>query len=61
MLNAQDALGLWAEAMLDSGQAIPVPRSLAEIRTDAGVAPDLRRSMFTLIPLPENLRARAAE
>jgi hypothetical protein len=61
MLNAQEALGLWSEAMLESGRTIPSPRSLADLRADPETASDLRRHMVALIPFPDGLRSRAAE
>lgn len=33
MLNAPEALELWAEAMIESGQKLPPPRSLTELKT----------------------------
>jgi predicted RNase H-like HicB family nuclease len=61
MLNAQEALGLWAEAMQENDQTIPSPRSLTELRRDAEIARDLDRYMVALIPLLEGIRSRAAE
>ncbi|MGA2638672.1 type II toxin-antitoxin system HicB family antitoxin [Methylocella sp.] len=61
MLNAQEALELWAEAMLENGQNIPSPRSLTELKGDAEIARDLERYMVALIPFPDSLRSRAAE
>lgn len=61
MLNAGEALAMWAEAMLENGRAIPAPRSLTELRGDAEIGPDLNRYMVALIPFPGSLRSRAAE
>jgi predicted RNase H-like HicB family nuclease len=61
MLNAQEALGLWAEAMLESGENIPPARSLSELKDDAEIAHDLHRYMVALISLPDSARSRAAE
>jgi len=61
MLNAAEALELWAEAMIEGGQKIPPPRSLADLKADPGVAEDLARYMVALIPIPEGLRRHAAE
>jgi predicted RNase H-like HicB family nuclease len=33
MLNGPEALELWAEAMIESGQKLPPPRSLTELKT----------------------------
>ncbi len=59
--NAAEALELWAEAMIESGQKIPPPRSLTDLKADSDVAPDLANFMVALIPFPEGLRRRAAE
>ena len=61
MLNAEEALELWAGAMIESGQEIPPPRSLTDLKTDSEVAPDLANFMVALIPFPEGLRRHAAE
>jgi len=57
MLNAKEALELWGEAMLENGKNIPPPRSLAELKADSAIAPDLNRFMVALIPFPDSLRA----
>ncbi len=61
VLNAQEALGLWAEAMLEDGQNIPSPRSLTELRGDAEIARDINQYIVALIPFPDSFRSRAAE
>jgi hypothetical protein len=61
MHNAAEALELWAEAMIESGQTIPSPRSLTELRSDAEVAAELSRYMVALIPLPSSFWQDAAE
>jgi predicted RNase H-like HicB family nuclease len=61
MLNAAEALEFWAEAMIESGQEIPPPQSLGDLKADPEVALDLANFMVALIPFPENLRRRAAE
>ena len=62
MLNAQEALCLWAEAMLENGQNIPSPRSLTDLKADAEVAGDLQRYMIALIPFPDSpARARPSK
>ena len=53
MLNATEALELWAEAMIESGQKIPPPRSLTDLKADAEIAQDLARYMVALIPFPQ--------
>ncbi len=61
MLNAAEALELWAEAMIGSGQDIPSPRSLTDLKSDFEIAEDLRRGMAALIPFPAGLRRDAAQ
>jgi predicted RNase H-like HicB family nuclease len=61
MQNAAEALGLWAQAIIESGQTIPPARRLADLKADREVAQDLGRYMVALIPLPESLRQYAAE
>lgn len=61
MLNAAEALELWAEAMIENGQKIPAARSLTELKTDSEIAQDLARYMVALIPFPQGLRQHAAE
>jgi|HubBroStandDraft_6_1064221.scaffolds.fasta_scaffold1277878_1 predicted RNase H-like HicB family nuclease len=55
MVNAAEALELWAEAMIESGQKIPAARSLTELKVDSEVAEDLARYMVALIPFPQGL------
>lgn len=61
MLNAAEALELWAEAMSESGQSIPAPRTLTDLKADAEVADELQRYMVALIPFPTGLRQHAAQ
>ena len=61
MLNAGEALELWAGATIESGQKIPPPRSITDLKTDLEVAPDLANFMVALIPFPASLRRHAAE
>ncbi len=61
MLNAAEALELWAGAMIESGQQIPPPRSLTGLNADSEVAQDLANFMVALIPFPDGLRRHAAE
>ncbi len=60
MRNAADALELWAEAMIESGQTIPAARTLTSLKADAETAEDLRKYMVALIPFPEKLRQDVA-
>jgi hypothetical protein len=59
MTNAAEALELWAEAMIESDQKIPPPRSLIELRKDPEIAEGLRRYMVALIPFPIGLQHAA--
>ena len=61
MLNAAEALALWSEAMVESGQNIPAPRSLTDLKADPGIAQDLARYMVALIPFAPGLRRDVAE
>jgi predicted RNase H-like HicB family nuclease len=61
MLNAAEALELWAGAMLESRQKIPPPRSLTDLKADSEIAQDLARYMVALIAFPRGLRQHAAE
>ncbi len=60
-LNAAEALELWAEAMIESGQKIPAARSSTDLKADSGIAQDLARYMVALIPFPQGLHQHAAE
>ena len=61
MLNAAEALQLWAEAMVESGQKIPPPRSLTDLKADSEIAQDLAAFMVALIPFSLSLREPAAK
>lgn len=61
MTNAAEALELWAEAMIETGQRIPPPRSLTALRADPEVTEELDRYMVALIPFPAGLAQPAAE
>jgi predicted RNase H-like HicB family nuclease len=50
--NAQEALQLWAEDVLESGDALPKPRSIEVIRKDRDVARDLTDgAVLAIVPL----------
>jgi predicted RNase H-like HicB family nuclease len=60
MLNAREALGLYAEALHENGRAIPRPRTLTELKADPEAGADIDTYMVALIPLePETLRPAA--
>jgi hypothetical protein len=61
MLNAAEALELWAGAMIESVRKIPAARSLTELKADSEIAQDLSRFMVALIPFPQGLPQHAAE
>ena len=60
MLNAAEALELWAEVMIEMGQDIPVPRSLSDLKADAEVVEELRRHMVALVPFRASPRPQVA-
>jgi predicted RNase H-like HicB family nuclease len=61
LLNAQEALALYAEIASKEGRDLPRPRALSELRADPEVAPDLRDYMVALIPLNQGAMRPAAE
>ena len=61
ILNTAAALELWAEAMIESGQKIPPPRSMTDLKADSEIAQALATFMVALIPYPQGLRRHAAE
>jgi len=50
LTNAQEALQLWAGDALESGEALPKPRSIEVIRKDRDVARDLADGAALAIP-----------
>jgi predicted RNase H-like HicB family nuclease len=60
MLNARNAIALWADAHTRLARPIPPPRTVAELKADPEAAPDLDRYLLALIPL-EGVLAAAAE
>jgi predicted RNase H-like HicB family nuclease len=52
LVNAQEALQLWAEDALESRQALPGPRSIEVVRKDPDVARDLADgAALVIVPL----------
>jgi predicted RNase H-like HicB family nuclease len=50
--NAQEALQLWAEDAVNSGESLPKPRSIDAIRKDPEVARDLAEGgVLAVVPL----------
>lgn len=60
LLNATEALSLYADSLAREGQTLPSPRSVAALRDDPDVASDLRDHVVALIRY-EKHPARAAE
>ena len=58
--NAGEALAAYAEALAQDGRTLPAPRSLAALRDDPEVAPDLREHIVALVAVPADTM-RAAE
>lgn len=59
LLNAPEALMLYAESLAEENLPLPKPRTLSALRADPSVAEDLRDNLVALITLPA--RADAAE
>jgi predicted RNase H-like HicB family nuclease len=60
MLNAHEALALYAEAEAREGRALPSPRMISALKADPNVVPDLRDHMIALVELGTQ-GVRAAE
>jgi predicted RNase H-like HicB family nuclease len=60
LLNAEEALALYAEATAKEGRNLPRPRPLSELRDDPGAAADLKDHMVALVAL-RTAAAQAAE
>jgi predicted RNase H-like HicB family nuclease len=58
--NAAEAVTLYAEALAKDGRPLPVPRSIAALRSDPTVAPDIRDHVVALVS-PSVDAAHAAE
>ena len=61
LVNAQEALALYAESIGKDGRRLPPPRTLSELKADPDVASDLQDYMVALIPLNPGLLRPAAE
>jgi predicted RNase H-like HicB family nuclease len=53
MLNAAEAIGLYAEAIEKDGKSLPAPRTLAELRDDPTFADDVKGNLVALVPTGE--------
>jgi predicted RNase H-like HicB family nuclease len=60
LINAEEALVIYAEAEAKEGRDIPPPRPLSELRDDPATAADLRDHMVALVAL-RPAAAHAAE
>jgi len=60
LLNAGEALSLYAESLAKEGRSLPAPRSVSSLREDPEVAPDMRDHVVALIAYRESA-AHAAE
>lgn len=59
MLNAREAVSVWADALIEGGRSMPIPRSLAELKQDPVTAADINAFMVALIPYDVPLRSAA--
>lgn len=59
LLNAPEALELYAEGQVAEGKPLPRPRTLTELRRDPSVAEDIKNYMVAIVEYPA--RAYAAE
>ena len=49
MLNASEAVSLYAESLAKEGKRLPAPRTVATLRADPNVAANLRDHMVALV------------
>lgn len=59
VVNATEALSHYAEALAESGQDLPLPRSLSRLRRDPDVERALERHLLLLVPAPVMARSAA--
>lgn len=50
--NAGEAITLYEEALARDGRSLPRPRSIADLRQDPTVTPDLRDHLVALVEMP---------
>ncbi len=60
LLNANEAVSLYAESLAKEGRSLPAPRSVSALRNDPEVATDLRDHVVALVAYSEG-QAHAAE
>jgi predicted RNase H-like HicB family nuclease len=56
LVNAPEAVLLYAEALEGSGRTLPRPRTLSDLKADERVATDIRQNMVALIALQERIQ-----
>jgi predicted RNase H-like HicB family nuclease len=61
MLNAREAVALYAEALREDGRTMPRARTLTELKADPEAAGDLETYMVALIPFEAGTLRPAAE
>jgi predicted RNase H-like HicB family nuclease len=61
LLNAQEALLLYAESLADDGEVMPPPRTPDELTQDPEASEDMARYMVALIPFHSEQLSKAAE
>lgn len=61
MLNAREALALYADALREDGRSMPRARTLTELKADAEAAADIESYMVALIPFGPGALRPAAE
>lgn len=59
LLDAQEALTLWADTLADDARPMPRPRKLAELKADPETARELKTFMIALVPFGPVLRSAA--
>ena len=59
ILNADEAIAAYAEALEDKGASLPPPRALSALKNDPAFVSELEKNMVALISLPERLRSAA--
>jgi predicted RNase H-like HicB family nuclease/predicted RNA binding protein YcfA (HicA-like mRNA interferase family) len=61
MLNAREALALYADALREDGRSMPRARTLTELKAEAEAAADIESYMVALIPFGPGALRPAAE
>jgi len=59
LLNAPEAVLLYAEALREDGRAMPAGRSLAELKADRAFQEDASGNLIALIALPDQVGVAA--